>query len=288
MKKFFAVISILGLVMGAKVFADNSATSTANGSVSPTPSASTGAGGKHQKKKKTTAQATPQVTLSPTVVPSPTVAAKPTLTPAPSVTPQEKTVTRANPAPTPSEFSTNIRLYDRVGAPGDLRQAVALASMTLGSSTLKHDRSVFLWLGKITNGQNRQAAYIRLSINGVELGGPRKPWVVLTGTVYDQSGSDAKAGDPIEVGVDFRDVKVDYEGTKLGEVQKGNDISDQLYELLETHPAYQWVLLAQDRLRDPMNMHEIPAYVVNAREGYTFLETLNSSRDRNNSNTAER
>ena len=266
MKKFFAVISILGLVMGAMS------------------SASADTGSKHQKKAKTTAQATPQVTLSPTVVSSPTVVAKPSLTP--TVSPQEKAVTRATPAPTPSDFSTNIRLYDRVGAPGDLRQAVALASMTLGSSSLKHDRSVFLWLGKITNGENRQAAYIRLSINGIELGGARKPWMVLTGTIADQSGSDSKVGEPIEVGVDFRDVKVEYEGTKLGEVQKGNDISDQFFELLETHPSFQWVLLVQDRLRDPMNVNEIPAYVVNARDGYVFQETLNPSREISRPNTS--
>ena len=43
-----------------------------------------------------------------------------------------------------------------------------------------------------------------------------------------------KVGSPVEVAVDFRDVKVDYEGTKLGEIQKGNDIADQFFEMMAT------------------------------------------------------
>ncbi len=274
MKKFFAVITILSLALSAKVFADDSAASTANASVASTSSASTA---KHSKKKKSTVQPTPQVTLSPTAVP--------TLIPV---------VTAAKMAPTsvptmvPPPYSSNIQLYDRVGAPGDLRLASALAVKTLGSSFAKHDRSVFLWLGRVMNGDSRVNNYVRFNLNGIELGGPRKPWVILSGSVYDQAGTEFKAGDSIEVAVDFRDVKVDYEGTKLGEIQKGNDIADQFYELLGTHGAYQWVLIAQDRVKDEKNMSAVPAFVANAKEGYTFLEPLNLSRDHASSNPAER
>jgi hypothetical protein len=94
-------------------------------------------------------------------------------------------------------------------------------------------------------------------------------------------------GDAIEVAVDFRDVKVDYEGTKLGEVQKGNDISDQFFELLNGHSNYQWVVLAQDRIRDEKNLSAVPAYLVQAKEGYAFLESLKLSRERSAANTPE-
>ncbi len=267
MRKFFAVISVLGLMIGTKVFADSTPVANPTPVVTAvtTPSDTTTTGTKHKGKKKTTPVPTPQPTVVPTAVP--TVAAKKA----------SPTPTAAVSAPVASEFSSNIRLYDRVGASGDLRKAVALAAKTLGSSPVKHDQSVFLWLSKVTDGSAREAAYIRFSINGIELGGPRNPWIVLTGVVYDQSGSELKNGDSIEVAVDFRDVKVDYEGTKLGEIQKGNDIADQFYELMATHASYQWVLMAQDRVRDENGMHGVPAFVVNAREGYTFLENLNHS-----------
>ena len=281
MKKFFAVLSVLGLVMGTKVLADDTPASTLGVSVTPASSSSVGSSGRSSKKKKSKTHTISQ----PTFTPTPVMPVKPS--PTPTLSSPVKTQLIATPTPTPAEFSSNIQLYDRIGANGDLRQAVALAAKTLGSSYLKHDRSVFLWLGKVSNGDTRQNTYLRLNVNGVELGGPRKPWIVLTGVVYDQAGSDFKAGDAIEVAVDFRDVKVDYEGTKLGEVQKGNDIADQFFELLNTHPTYQWVLLAQDRLRDPMNPNEVPAFLVNAREGYVFLESLNASRDRSHSNPSD-
>jgi hypothetical protein len=228
---------------------------------------------KHTKgKKKATPVPTPQPTVVPTAVP--TVAAKKA----------SPTPTAAVSAAASSEFSSNIRLYDRVGASGDLRMAVALAAKTLGASGMKHDQTVFLSLSKVTDGSARDSAYLRFTINGIELGGPRNPWIVLTGVVYDQSGSELKNGDAIEVGVDFRDVKVDYEGTKLGEVQKGNDIAAQFYDLMSTHASYQWVLIAQDRVRDENSMRGVPTYIVNAREGYTFLENLN----RSHSNTTDR
>jgi len=233
---------------------------------------------KHTKTKKAVVTPTPQVTVEST----PAVTAK--TSPTPSAVVMKPTATPTA-VPAPSLFSSNTMLYDRVGASGDLRQAVALASTTLGSSLSKHDRSVFLWLGKAVNGENRQAAYIRLALNGIELGGARNPWLVLTGMVYDQSGSDCKSGDAIEVAVDFRDVKVDYEGTKLGEVQKGNDISDQFFELLNGQDNYQWVVLAQEQLRDEKNPSAVPAFLVNAKEGYAFLESLSSARGSNTNMT---
>jgi hypothetical protein len=193
----------------------------------------------------------------------------------------------ATPTQPPSIFSASLHLYDRVGAPGDLRKAVALASKTLGSGFSKHDRSVFLWLSRVTDGEGRDGAYLRFSLNGIELGGPRKPWIVLTGVVYEQSGTMFKVGSAVEVAVDFRDVKVDYEGTKLGEIQKGNDIADQFYEMMATHNSYQWVLIAQDRLKDTEDLNQVPAFVVNAKEGYTFLESVNPNREHASANSAD-
>jgi hypothetical protein len=144
-----------------------------------------------------------------------------------------------------------------------------------------------LWLSRVTDGDGRENAYLRFSLNGIELGGPRKPWIVLTGTVYEQSGNIFKVGSPVEVAVDFRDVKVDYEGTKLGEIQKGNDIADQFYEMITTHNSYQWVLIAQDRLKDNEDLNQVPAFVVNAKEGYAFLESANLNRDHASTNPAD-
>lgn len=366
MKKFLALISVLGLVVCAKVFADNSPNPTpgvsASGvSVSPTPAGVT-ATHKHAKKKKASLQTTPQVMPSPTFVPGVAdymnagdkyyaakdytkavacykYAAKldPNNAPAfqglgncyfrlnqkpealaayqqaktldPSNTQLDYLIAGISASPTPvsasssvekpvatptatpvvhQNFSSNIRLYDRMDAPGDLRRAVTLAAKTAGASLAKHDRSVFLWLGRVTDGDSRQLNYISFNINGIELGGPRKPWIVLTGTVYDQVGSLYKAGDFIEIAVDFRDIKVDYEGTKLGEIQKGNDIADQFFELLGTHASYQWVLMAQDRVRNDNEPSENPAYVARAREGYAFLESFNSPREPSRPNTSDR
>lgn len=252
MKKLFAVIFVFCLMANTKVFADSSATTTPGVSGSSTPTNSSTVNKHH---KKTTTQTTPTTTL--------------VVTPIPTMSSTKKTTS----VPI---FSSNIQLYDRIGAPGDLRQAVALAAKAPGSS--KHDRSVFLWLGKVTGGDQGKTSYVHFEIGGIELGGPRKPWIVFTGTVDDQSGSECKAGDPIEVAVDFRDVKVDYEGTKLGEIQKGNDIADQFYELLATHSSYQWVLLAQERVKDSQSMGGTATFVAKAKEGYVFLEPLDSHR----------
>ena len=67
---------------------------------------------------------------------------------------------------------------------------------------------------------------------------------------------------------------MDYEGTKLGEVNKGNDIADQVYDILFTHSPYQWVLMAQEQVKDST---VTPAFVVKAKEGYSFLQTLETS-----------
>ncbi len=256
MKKFLAILLVSTLMVSTKAFADKI---PATPKVSPTPSGTATPGTQNKtskKKKKALAQTTPTA-----VVATPTPAASST-----------KRTTMSS-----SVFSTNLDLYDRIGAPGDLRQAAVLAANNYGSSP-RHDRSLFLWLGKITSGDAGKSSYIRLSIDSIELGGPKKPWIVLAGTVEDQSGSDCKAGSTIEVAIDFRDVKVDYEGTKLGEVQKGNDIADQIYDMLMTHSSYQWVVLADNELKNSQSMSDRPAFVVKAKDGYSFLETLESRR----------
>lgn len=248
---------------GTRVFADDSTPAA-----STTPS-TTSTGSKHHGKKKASLTPTPQ----------PTVQAIPQSTATSTATPKTATAT-----PTPMAFFTstlfsgNVRLYDRMGVPGDLQKAIAAAAKTTGSSVAKHDRSVFLWLSKVTSGSDsdRANAYIRFTLDGVAFDGPKKPSLVLTGTVYDQSGNVCKAGDFVEVAVDFRSIKVDYEGTKLGEVNKGNDIADQVFDILNGHSAYQWVLIAQDQVRDPQESMGMPTFVVKAQDGYTFLQALDS------------
>ncbi|HJT23332.1 MAG TPA: hypothetical protein VJ873_02065 [bacterium] len=269
MKKFLAMVSVFGLavflVAGTWAFADDS-TATA----STTPTSSTSKGTKHSKKKKTAAAPTSQATsvvtvsLTPQATPGPTVALKAAVTSNPV----------ASSAPT--LFSGNGRLYDRVGTPRDLQKAISAAARVIGNGPLKHDRSVFLWLGRVTNGSDemRNNSYVRFNLDGITFAGPKKPSLILTGSVSDQSGSDLKAGDPIEVAVDFREIKVDYEGTKLGEVNKGNDITDQVFDILNGHSSYQWVLIAQDQVRDPQDSMGMPTFVVKAQEGYAFLQAL--------------
>lgn len=271
MKKFLAVVSgffvVVFLMTNARVLADDS-----TASASTTPGASTSKGSKHSKKKKTAPAPTSQPTPLATTLATPQAVASPT-----AVSKAAPTATSVT-SSAPSLFSGNQRLYDRVGAPGDLQKAIAVAAKTTGSASLKHDRSVLLWLGRVTNGSDsvRDNAYIRFSLDGVAFAGPKKPSLILTGTVYDQSGSDYKAGDPVEVAVDFRDIKVDYEGTKLGEVNKGNDIADQVFDILNSHSSYQWVLIAQDNLKDPQDSMGMPTFVVKAQEGYAFLQVLDA------------
>jgi len=263
MKKSLIVISVLAatalLMANARVLADNS---------TPTNSGTSSTKTTKSKKKKTTSSPTPQVTpsVTPQVTPSPTPLPKATPTPAPAA------------SSAPSLFSGNARLYDRVGAPGDLQKAISTAARVIGSGSSKHDRAVFLWLGRVTNGDDnlRNNSYIRFSLDGVAFAGPKKPSLILTGTVFDQSGSNCKSGDPISVAVDFRQIKVDYEGTKLGEVNKGNDIADQVFSILTEHAAYQWVLIAQDQVNDAQESLGIPTFVVKAQEGYVFLSSASN------------
>jgi hypothetical protein len=259
MKKSLVSISVFcvaGLLMTTtEVLADNSTPTTVS-----TPG-TTSSGSKHSKKK-----------ASPT--PTAQVSAPPQVSPTPTATPKATATPSASSASV--IFTGNQRLYDRVGAPGDLQKALAVAVKTTGSGSMKHDRSVFLWLGKVTSGSDndRANAYIRFNLDGIAFDGPKKPSLVLTGTVYDQSGSECKAGDFVEVAVDFRSIKVDYEGTKLGEVNKGNDIADQVFDILNSHSSYQWVLIAQEDVRDPQDSMGMPTFVVKAQEGYAFLQAL--------------
>ncbi|GEM_PF-2897323 len=267
MKKSSTVISVLAatafLMANAKTLADDS-----------TPSASSTPSSKStkSKKKKSSATPTPQVTVvattpaAPSTTPTPLPKATATPTPAPAA------------SAAPSLFSGNARLYDRVGAPGDLQKAVSTAARVIGSGSSKHDRSVFLWLGRVTNGSDYQKdnSYIRFNLEGVAFAGPKKPSLVLTGTVFDQSGSNCKSGDPISVAVDFRQIRVDYEGTKLGEVNKGNDIADQVFAILNDRAAYQWVVIAQDQVSDAQESMGVPTFVVKAQEGYAFLSSTSN------------
>lgn len=267
MKKSLALVSAFCVtaffMAGIEVFGDNSTP------VAGSSSTTTSTGSKHKGKKKASVTPTPQPTTQATPQgPSPTATPKAIATPTPIT------------STTSTLFSGNERIYDRVGAPGDLQKAIAAAAKTTGSSQVKHDRSVFLWLGRVTNGSDsdRENAYIRFSLDGIAFDGPKKPSLVLTGTVYDQSGSGCKVGDFVEVAVDFRSIKVDYEGTKLGEVNKGNDIADQVFDILNGHSSYQWVLIAQEQVRDPQESMGMPTFVVKAQEGYTFLQALDTHR----------
>jgi hypothetical protein len=266
-KSFTMVLTFCGtalLMAGTGVFADSS---TPVAAAAPS---TTSAGSKHHGKKKAALTPTPQ----PTVQATPQATAIPTTAPKAIATPTPMT------SSTSTLFSANERIYDRVGAPGDLQKAIAAAAKSVGSSLGKHDRSVFLWLGRVASGSDndRENAYIRFSLDGIAFDGPKKPSLVLTGTVYDQSGSDCKAGDFVEVAVDFRSIKVDYEGTKLGEVNKGNDIADQVFDILNSHSSYQWVLIAQDHVRDAQESMGMPTFVVKAQDGYTFLQALDTHR----------
>lgn len=270
MKKSLTVVSVVGLAVlflaGTQAFADNSARSA---STTPAPSASKET---KSKKKKSTAAPTPQATAGMTATTTPQVMASPTAVSKAAVISNPVTVSA------PTLFSGNERLYDRVGAPGDLQKAISAAARVIGSGSSKHDRAVFLWLGRVTNGSDYTKAnsYIRFNLDGVVLAGPKKPSIILTGTIFDQSGSNCKAGDPISVAVDFREIKVDYEGTKLGEVNKGSDIADQVFDILNEHASYQWVVIAQEQVSDAQESMGLPTFVVKAQDGYAFLSSASN------------
>jgi hypothetical protein len=230
----------------------------------------------HKKKKKVSAQATVQptvqVTVSPTVSPTTPkiVAAKPTATPA------------ATPVPVSQGAINSSKIYDHVNMPGDFRRTLSYAVKTLNGTSLKHSHTVFLDLEKVSSNKDdkaRRDAYVRFDINELEFGGPRNPWILLAGTVFEQSGDDCKVDCPIELAVDFKDIKVNYEGSKLGEIQKGQDIAAQVYEILNSHTAYQLILQAGDQVKDAKYMDDTPAYVAKARDGYAIVDFLNNSRE---------
>jgi hypothetical protein len=266
----WVTLFILGLVPFVRA-QNSSSTPVASDT---TPAATPGSNTKHHKKKvsvQPTAQPTAQPTLSATAGPSPvkTAAAKPTATP--TETPEPASLGAIN----------SFKIYDRISMPGDFRRTLSYAVKTLNPDSLKHSHTVFLDLEKVSSNkddQRRKNAYVRFEINELELGGPREPWIILAGTVFDQSGDDCQVDGPIELAVDFKDVKIDYDGSKLGEIQKGSDIAAQLYEILNHHAAYQLILEAREQAKDSKNMDETPAYMAKAKDGYAVLDFLGFSR----------
>ena len=163
---------------------------------------------------------------------------------------------------------------------GDFRRTLSYAVKTLNSTSLKHSHTVFLDLEKVSSNKDdheRKNAYARFEVNELEFGGPRNPWILLAGTVFEQRGDDCKVEGPIELAVDFKDIKVNYEGSKLGEIQKGQDIAAQVYEILNSHAAYQLILQANDQVKDAKYMDDMPAYTAKARDGYAIVDFLSSS-----------
>jgi hypothetical protein len=266
MKKTLMLVGTILFLAGVQWSLADSTSSS--GSSSATPAATPGSKTKHKKKAsiKATAQPTGTTTpsVSPTVSPSPvkTMAAKPT--PTLTVVPEKA----------PMNAISSTKIYDRLNMPGDLRRALSLAVKTLDSSS-KHGRTVFLALDKVSSNkedQDRKGSYARVNIETLEFGGPKNPWILLAGTVYEQKGGDVKVGDSIELAVDFKDIKIDYEGTKLGQIQKGNDIAGQVYEQLNSHGSYQLVLEPNDQVKDQKYQDDTPAYLVKARDGYALLD----------------
>jgi hypothetical protein len=264
MKKTLMLVGAILLLAGIQwSLADSTASS---GSASATPVATPGSSSKHHKKKTSNVQPTGTVTpsVSPTVSPSPvkTVAAKPTMTPT------------AIPTKAPLNAISSTKIYDRLNMPGDFRRVLSLAVKTLDASS-KHGRTLFLALDKVSGNkedQERKGSYARVNIETLEFGGPKNPWILVAGTIYEQKGGDVKVGDPIEMAVDFKDIKIDYEGTKLGQIQKGNDIAGQVYEQLNSHDSYQWVLEANEQVKDQKYQDDTPAYISKARDGYALLD----------------
>jgi hypothetical protein len=263
MKKTFMLVGTILFLAGVQLSLADSTSSS--GSASPTPSTTPGSSSKHHKKKTSKATAQPTGTVTPSV--------------SPTVSPSLKTAAMPTAVPTKAPMSaiSSTKIYDRLNMPGDLRRALSLAVKTLDSS--KHGRTVFLALDKVSSNkedQDRKGSYARVNIETLEFGGPKNPWILVAGTVYEQKGGDVKVGDPIELAVDFKDIKIDYEGTKLGQIQKGNDIAGQVYETLNSHGSYQWVLEANDQVKDQKYQDDTPAYLIKARDGYALLDFLHS------------
>jgi hypothetical protein len=270
MKKTLMMVGAILMVAGIQMsLADSTATSGASSSV--TPASTSGSKAKHSSKK-----ASKKATVQPTGTPTPAVS--PTVTPAPKTTVIKAiSVPTVVPTKAPMNAFSSTKIYDRLNMSGDLRRALSLAVKTLDSS--KRGRTVFLSLAKVSSNQNdqdKQGSYARVNIENLEFGGPKNPWILISGTVSEQKGGDVKAGDSIALAVDFKDIKIDYEGTKLGQIQKGNDIAAQVYEQLNSHGAYQLVVIADDQVKDQKYQDDTPAYLVKARDGYALLDFPNS------------
>ena len=247
------------------------ADTASSSSSSVSPASTPGSKAKHGKKssKKSTAQptGTPTPSISPTVSPT-------------TKTTAIKTISMPTAVPTkaPLNAITSSKIYDRLNMPGDLRRVLSLAAKTLDPSS-KRGRTLFLALEKVSANKediDRKGSYARVNIENLEFGGPKNPWILLTGTVSEQKGGDVKVGDSIALAVDFKDIKIDYEGTKLGQIQKGNDIAGQVYEQLNSHSSYQLVIRADDQVKDQKYQDETPAYLAKAKDGYAILDFPNS------------
>jgi hypothetical protein len=274
MKKTFSLLaafSILAALQAAQ--ADNtkqvpgSSGSSASTSLTPVPATTPSSTRKHKRSKRAA-----KLVVAPTTTPSPLALLK------------QKPVVTPTPVPeTPNKSALgSTKIYNQINMPGDLRKAIFLALQTLSPISSKHSRSVFLAMEKVSSNKDNEIkknSYVRLNIDNIEFGGPRNAWILLVGTVYEQSGFDCKVGDPIELAVDFKDIKIDYDGSKIGQIQKGNDIAGQVYEILTTRPAYQWVLLAQDQVVDSKHLDDTPVFIAKAKDGYMFLDFLNSTRE---------
>lgn len=269
---FFAMFLILTVVQ--VVLAENS-TPTPDASFTPQPAATSTRHHKHKASPTATAQATPIATGTVQAASAANVMIRKAVNmPAAKAT--------ATPAPLSRIAITSVKVYDRINMPGDFRRALSLAVQTLNPASSKANHTVFLALDKVSSNKDdkqRKNAYVRFNVDQVEWVGPKNAWIVLAGTVYEQQGGDCKMGDPIELAVDFKDIKIDYDGTKLGSIQKGNDIAEQVYEKLESHSAYQFILAAQDQVKDSKYQDDTAAYIAKAREGYSILDSLNSAHE---------
>jgi len=270
MKKTLMLVGAILMLAGIQMSLADSTATPSGTSVSPasTPVAKAKHSGK-KSSKKSTAQPTG----------TPTAAVSPTMTPL-SKTTVVKTISVPTAVPTKALMNAfaSTKIYDRLNMPGDLRRALSLAVKTLDLSS-KRGRTVFLALEKVSGNKedtDKKGSYARVNIENLEFGGPKNPWILISGTVSEQKGGDVKVGDSIELAVDFKDIKIDYEGTKLGQIQKGSDIAAQVYEQLINHGSYQLVIIADDQVRDQKYQDDTPAYLVKARDGYTLLDFPNS------------
>ena len=270
MKRLINFGVVLFILAGVSVVRAQNASTTPTAAVSaPTASTTPTLTARHHKKKpsaQATVRPTVQITISPTVSPSASkiVTTKPT----------------ATPEPASMGAIASSKIYDRVNMLGDFRRTLSYALKTLNSTSLKHSHTVFLDLEKVSSNKDdkaRRDAYVRFDISELEFGGPHNPWILVAGNVFEQSGDDCKMDGPIELAVDFKDIKVNYEGSKLGEIQKGQDIAAQVYEILNSHAAYQLILQANDQVKDTKYMDDTPAYTAKARDGYAIVDFLSSS-----------